>query len=128
MGRKPLRLMASVTCRWASPLNEGLGITSCRTSGAERSPRDMGATKKEARHLFFAFLGSQPDSRSCGSGGFGFLPASSTAPLSSGLEPEVLQFALVLPLESMLAWRIQGVRSAELRRCVRARYYVRPNV
>jgi hypothetical protein len=28
MGRKPLRLMASVTCRWASPLNEGLGGTS----------------------------------------------------------------------------------------------------
>jgi hypothetical protein len=27
MGRKPLRLMASVPCRWASPLNEGLGST-----------------------------------------------------------------------------------------------------
>jgi hypothetical protein len=27
MGRKPLHLMASVTCRWASPLNEGLGFT-----------------------------------------------------------------------------------------------------
>jgi hypothetical protein len=25
-GRRPLRLMASVPCRWASPLNEGLGV------------------------------------------------------------------------------------------------------
>jgi hypothetical protein len=27
MGRKPLHLMASVPRRWASPLNEGLGLT-----------------------------------------------------------------------------------------------------
>jgi hypothetical protein len=26
MGRKALHLMASVPCRWASPLNEGLGL------------------------------------------------------------------------------------------------------
>jgi hypothetical protein len=56
MGRKALHLMASVPCRRASPLNEGLGITSCRTSAAERSPDDLGATKNEARHLVFAFL------------------------------------------------------------------------
>jgi hypothetical protein len=30
MGRKALRLMASVPCRWASPLNEGLDITRSR--------------------------------------------------------------------------------------------------
>jgi hypothetical protein len=38
------------------------------------------------------------------------------------------QPALVLPLESVLAWRAQGARTAELRRSVRARFYVTPNV
>jgi hypothetical protein len=33
MGRKPLRLVASVTCRWRSPLTEGLGLVRRETGG-----------------------------------------------------------------------------------------------
>jgi hypothetical protein len=32
-GRRPLRLMASVPCRWASPLNEGLGLARASSEG-----------------------------------------------------------------------------------------------
>jgi hypothetical protein len=128
MGRKPLRLMASVTCRWASPLNEGLGITSCRTSGAERSPGNMGATKK----LSEAFGSCIPEIvarlsvlRKWGSDA---LPMSRTLPFLRRPEPEALQFVLGLALESTIAWRVRGTRTAEPRRCIRATSYVTPNV
>jgi hypothetical protein len=40
-GPQALRLMASVPCRWASPLNEGLGRTRCAVDNGEALADDQ---------------------------------------------------------------------------------------